>query len=105
MLKRKEKILEMLVQSPDDEFLNYALAMEFKSEQNLEQAIVFFEKCIKINSNHTASMYQLALIFEEKGEIDKVLALLEGGINILKTTTDRKTLNEFISLRDMNMDF
>jgi tetratricopeptide (TPR) repeat protein len=105
MLNRKEKLLEMLSQSPEDEFLNYAVAMEFKSELNLTQSILFFENCIKINPNHTAAMYQLALIFEEKGEISKVLEILDRGISILKSTNDRKTLNEFISLRDMNMDF
>ena len=94
----------MLMESPEDVFFNYALAMEFKSENNLEQAIFFFKKCIEIQEEHTASMYQLALIFEEKGQTEEVLTFLNKGIEILKSKGDVKTLNEFRSLLAMNSD-
>jgi tetratricopeptide (TPR) repeat protein len=105
LMNRKGKLLEMLLQSPEDVFLNYAIAMEYKSEGNLKESISFFEKCIQIQSNHTPSMYQLALIFEEMGDSEKVLSILNTGIEILKTTKDLKSLNEFLSLKEMNTDF
>ncbi|MFY8022353.1 MAG: hypothetical protein ACOVP1_14200 [Bacteroidia bacterium] len=104
MENRRKKIEQMLLESPEDVFLNYALAMEFKSENNLEQAIIFFKKCIEIHGSHTASMYQLALIFEELGQMKQVLFYLNKGIAILKQTNDRKTLNEFLTLKAMNFD-
>ncbi len=105
MINRKEKLFEMLLQSPEDVFLNYAIAMEYKSESNLTESISFFEKCIQIQANHTPSMYQLALIFEEMDETDKVLTNLNKGIEILKDSKDVKSLNEFLSLKEMNSDF
>lgn len=105
MMNRKEKLFEMLLQSPEDVFLNYAIAMEYKSEANLKESISFFEKCIQIQANHTPSMYQLALIFEEMGESEKVLTILNKGIEILKESKDVKSLNEFLSLKEMNSDF
>ena len=49
-------------------------------------------------------MYQLALIFEEKGQTEEVLTFLNKGIEILKSKGDVKTLNEFRSLLAMNSD-
>jgi hypothetical protein len=39
------------------------------------------------------------------GDSEKVLSILNTGIEILKTTKDLKSLNEFLSLKEMNSDF
>ncbi len=95
---RKSKLLGMLAESPDDDFLNFAIAMEELASENLQLAQSFFQKCIEINPMHIPARFQLAKIAYSLQQNDKAIVLLNEGISILKEKKDLKTLNEFRSL-------
>jgi hypothetical protein len=97
-LDRKSKLLGMLAESPDDDFLNFAIAMEELATENLQLAQSFFQKCIEINPMHIPARFQLAKIAYSLQQNDKAIVLLNEGISILKEKKDLKTLNEFRSL-------
>jgi tetratricopeptide (TPR) repeat protein len=98
--QRKAKLIEMLAETPNDVFINFAIAMEEMATENLQLAIIFFQKCIEINPNHIPSRFQLAKIAQSKGDVAQAIALLNEGIELLQKSNDTKTLNEFKSLLD-----
>jgi len=97
-LERKTKLLGMLAENPDDDFLNFAIAMEELASENLQKAQSFFQKCIEINPMHIPARYQLAKIAYTLHHHEEAMQLLNQGIAILKEKKDLKTLNEFRSL-------
>jgi tetratricopeptide (TPR) repeat protein len=95
---RKFKLLGMLAESPNDDFLNFAIAMEELALENLQLAQSYFQKCIEINPMHIPARFQLAKIAYSLQQNEKALQLLKDGITILQEKKDLKTLNEFRSL-------
>lgn len=97
-LERKTKLLGMLAENPDDDFLNFAMAMEELASENLTNAQSFFQQCIEINPMHIPARYQLAKINYTLQQNEKAILLLNEGIEILQENKDLKTLNEFRAL-------
>lgn len=97
---RKAKLIEMLIETPNDVFLNFALAMEEMAEENLQTAVNSFQKCIEINPNHIPARFQLAKIAQATGNHAQAISFLNEGIALLTAGNDRKTLNEFRSFLD-----
>jgi len=89
---RLEKLQEMLAETPQDIFLNYAVAMEYKG-------LSLFDKTIN-QLNHVATLYQLGVLLNEKNENEKAILFLEKGLQIAKQKKDLKTANEFQALID-----
>jgi tetratricopeptide (TPR) repeat protein len=98
--ERLAKLLQMLAENNTDTFLTYAIAMEYLGDADSENALLWFNKTLKINSEHIATLYQVALIYSNLGQTETACKFLEKGITILKNSPDKKTLNEFKSLLD-----
>ncbi|MES2381391.1 MAG: hypothetical protein V4538_10155 [Bacteroidota bacterium] len=94
------KLQEMLAEMPDDIFLNYALAMEYKGLNEAQKAIHQLEKVLLLDENHVASLYQMGVLMSENNENEKAILFLEKGLNLAKQNKDLKTANEFKALLD-----
>ncbi len=94
------KLQEMLSEMPDDIFLNYALAMEYKGQNQAQQTIQQLEKVLLLDENHVASLYQMGALMSENNENEKAVLFLEKGLNLARQNKDLKTANEFKALLD-----
>ncbi|MES2727882.1 MAG: hypothetical protein V4643_12310 [Bacteroidota bacterium] len=94
------KLQEMLAEMPDDIFLNYALAMEYKGMNEAQKTIHQLEKVLLLDENHVASLYQMGVLMSEDNENEKAILFLEKGLNLAKQNKDLKTANEFKALLD-----
>ncbi|MFY7733454.1 MAG: tetratricopeptide repeat protein [Bacteroidia bacterium] len=94
------KLQEMLAETPNDIFLNYALAMEYKGLSLFDKTIEQLNNVLLLDENHVASLYQLGVLLSERNENDKAILFLEKGIEIAKQRKDLKTTNEFRALID-----
>ena len=97
---RLEKLQEMLAETPQDIFLNYAVAMEYKGLSLFDKTINQLNKVLLLDENHVASLYQLGVLLSEKNENEKAILFLEKGLQIAKQKKDLKTANEFQALID-----
>ena len=97
---RLEKLQEMLSEMPQDIFLNYAVAMEYKGLSLFDKTIDQLNKVLLLDENHVASFYQLGVLLSEKNENEKAILFLEKGLQIAKQKKDLKTANEFQALID-----
>jgi tetratricopeptide (TPR) repeat protein len=99
-MNRIEKLHSFLKQNPDDEFTLYALALEYKKENNSEFAIEYFEKCIKLNSSFLAAYYQLCEILAQINKLEHFSTRMIEAKKIALNLNDLKTYNELITLEN-----
>jgi tetratricopeptide (TPR) repeat protein len=96
-MDRVAQIKQLLVSSPDDIFLNYALAMEFMSIEDYPQAIHQLELVKSIQSDYLPLFYQLAKCYEASNNNPKAIETYEQGMSVAESKNERKTLNELRS--------
>jgi tetratricopeptide (TPR) repeat protein len=94
MSTRLEQLQQMLAQEPDDEFLRYAIAIEYVSVSNFEKAIDCFKNILQTNSEYLAAYYQLGKCYEEVKQFDAAKNIYTKGIDIAQKQSKTKTLNE-----------
>lgn len=94
MPTRLEQLQQMLLQEPNDEFLQYAIAMEYFSADEVQMAVVGLEKIISNNKNYLAAYYQLGKCFEALNKINEAKSAYERGVAIAHEQKNTKTLNE-----------
>jgi tetratricopeptide (TPR) repeat protein len=93
-LPRKELIFDMLLKEPNDVFLNYALAMEHLSANELKEAENQFKKVLAINDSYLPCFYQLGQVNEKMGNNDIALIFYKQGVELAKSQTNLKALGE-----------
>ncbi len=94
MTERIKKLETFLRQSPDDCFLNHALALEYIKEGQDEQARFFFEKNRVHDPGYVATYYHLGKLLERAGNTEDALAAYEDGMQRAKIAGDMHAYRE-----------
>lgn len=94
MNERIEKLRTFLAQSPDDCFLNHALALEYIKMGDDAEARKLFEKNLQVNENYVATYYHIGKLMERVGEQDAAITIYEKGMQIAKAADDMHSYNE-----------
>ncbi len=84
----------MLEKEPDDVFLNYALAMEYKAKGETTAAILQLETLLLLDENYLGIYYSLGQLYEQEGEIKKAADIYKKGTEKAKQQHNNKTRNE-----------
>lgn len=90
---RIDKLLSILAETPNDPFVLYALALEYKST-NPKEALRFFNKLLEDHPDYLPAYYQAALFNEASGQKEAALHLYKKGIELAKNQNDQGTLRE-----------
>jgi len=93
-LNRLEKLQGMLQDSPDDLFLNYALAMEHVSGGRKEDALSAFGRVLTIDPNHSAAWFQQAQLLAGAGEYAEARESASRGVAAAKVQGDQHAVEE-----------
>lgn len=97
MTDRIEKLKTFLQQSPDDCFLNHALALEYIKLGNDNDARVLFYKNLKADPAYVATYYHLAKLLERLDLQEEAVKIYEAGMSEAKKTGDTHSYNELQS--------
>jgi len=98
MDNRKQAILKMLEETPDDEFLNYALSLELEKENNLNEAIELLFNIQNKNPDYLGLYLKLAQLLVSNNSTEKSIQVLRSGIEIAKKQKNKKTEGELKEL-------
>lgn len=80
-MSRKEKILAMLADEPNDPFLRYSLALELRKEENLTESVAILkELAYDPNVKYVAAFFMAAQQLAEQGQVEQARAFLRDGI-------------------------
>lgn len=92
-MERIHALLDYLKETPDDIFLNYALALEYIKSNEAEAAAQLLRKVIAADSTYLAAYYQLAKLLENRNKEECIL-IYKKGIAIAQQLKDTKMLGE-----------
>jgi len=80
-MTRKEKILAMLAEEPNDSFLKYSLALELRKEEDYQQSIgILKELAYDHQVNYVAAFFMAAQQLAELGQSEEARGFLRDGI-------------------------
>ena|SRR5437867_9592978 len=79
---RKERLEEMLVETPDDAFLHYGLAMEYVSEGNDDEAVRRFRRMFDVAPDYVAAYQQAGQALVRLGRNTEAQEVLRQGMAI-----------------------
>jgi Tfp pilus assembly protein PilF len=96
-MDRIEKILDLLKESPHDNFLRHALALEYIKLGDDASARNLFEEILTQNADYIGSYYHLAKLLERNGDTDLAMQWYKKGMQATRQAGDNHTFNELQS--------
>jgi predicted Zn-dependent protease len=93
-MPRIDEIEKLLASSPDDVFLNFALAMELVKAGQDDQAAVRFERVIQLDPNYITGYRQWSHMLVTLGRKDEAKAVLARGIEAATRAGDKHAVSK-----------
>ena len=91
---RMEQLQKLLAREPNDPFLIYGLALEWKKAGNPKQAIELLDRVIAIDPSYCYAYFQQGQIHESAGNIEAAKAIYRKGIDAARQKGDNHALSE-----------
>ena len=108
-MDRVNKLKEFLKSSPNDSFLQHALALEYIKAGNEAEARNLFQIILSREPSYVGSYYHLGKALERLGELSRAIKIYEQGMQVAKAAKDNHSFNElqnaFEDAEDMLEDF
>lgn len=98
---RLELIQQMLAQKPNDTFLLYGLANEYKNANHLAKAIEIYGQLLEGNPDYVAAYYHCGQAHEKAGNEEAAAAIYEKGMEVARRLGDAHALSELQAARDI----
>lgn len=96
-MDRIERLHEFLRSTPNDSFLQHALALEYVKIGEEEQAKALFENILATDEGYIGSYYHLAKLLERIQQTDAAIAVYEKGMQQAKKAGDNHAYSELRS--------
>lgn len=91
---RLNKLLTFLDTQPDDPFILYALATEYNSLNDTEQAFYYYLKLVKEHPLYVGTYYHLGKLYLKEAEEEKAIAIFQIGMQKAREKGDRHAFSE-----------
>jgi tetratricopeptide (TPR) repeat protein len=101
LMSRREQLEAMLVDSPDDTFLQYALAMELDSEGEHERSLELHASLIANDPPYVPSYFMSGQLLSRLDRIEEARQMLLQGIEEARQQGDAHAaaeMNEFLGM-------
>jgi Tfp pilus assembly protein PilF len=98
---RREQIEAMLRDGAEDGFLRYCLAMEYKSEGNVEQAVACFRELLRQTPDYVPGYMQLGQLLNQMGHEDEARIVYRDGIAVAQNKGDTHAAGEMAGFLTM----
>ncbi|MGL4596862.1 MAG: tetratricopeptide repeat protein [Bacteroidia bacterium] len=85
---------EMLRESPNDAFVQYAIAVELAAQNQQGEAIQRIEQLIGDQPTYLGAYYKLGKLYEEINQPEKALDVFRRGATLAQQQGNKKTLGE-----------
>lgn len=103
-MSRFNQILEFLKTSPDDPFLNFALAKEYEKNENWEAALEQYNILLKKNPRYIGTYYHYGNLCRSMGNKRQALDIFSKGILIATDMRDYHALGELNQIKAATED-
>jgi Tfp pilus assembly protein PilF len=93
-MERIEKLKDFLQATPDDSFLQHALALEYIKKGDDNDARILFELILQRDPGYVGSYYHLGKLLERAGDYEFAILTYNKGMEEAKKAGDNHSLNE-----------
>ena len=93
-MERINKLKEFLAASPEDSFLQHALALEYVKLNNDPEAKKLFMAILEREPGYVGSYYHLGKLLERMDDIPTAVTVYEKGMAAAKKAGDNHSYNE-----------
>ncbi len=90
---RIQQLTDFLKETPNDPFLLYALALEFREEKP-EEALSIFEKLLEDHPSYIPTYYHAAALYDQLNQRQQALSVYEAGIKKASLAGESLALRE-----------
>lgn len=97
-MNRIEQLLNYIANTPNDQFLHHALALEYIKVQDYEQAMARFEQNLAINDQYVATYYHYGQLLDKLGKTEAAISIYEKGMVVAKNIGDSHAYGELRSV-------
>jgi len=97
-MNRIEQLKQFLEESPGDNFLVHALALEYIKAGDAQTARAYFEQNLKSNPAYIPTYYHLGKLMERAGQTEEAIRIYALGMEQARTAGDRHALGELTSV-------
>jgi predicted Zn-dependent protease len=94
MSKRLAALEKMVAAGTNDPFVHYGLAMEYRSEARLEDALAAFERLRREHSQYLAMYLMAGQLLAELGRVEAAREWLAAGLQVAVAQGDAKARGE-----------
>lgn len=94
MSDRLKMIQDMLKKEPNDDFLNYAAALELSKMGKQKEAISTLGKLKENHPDYLPTYYQLGKLLVEQNDLSQATTVLEEGYQLALKLNEDKTAEE-----------
>jgi tetratricopeptide (TPR) repeat protein len=91
---RLNKLLTFLAEQPDDPFILYALATEYNSLNDTEQAFYYYLKLVEEHPMYVGTYYHLGKLHQKQGNEAEAIAIFQLGMQRAREKGDRHAFSE-----------
>ena len=94
MSVRLKKLETMLEKTPNDAFLLYGVALEYKSAGRYDEAIKFLNRTLEVDPAYCYAYFQSGQVYEMTGDTEAARNIYEAGIDAAKKKGDAHAESE-----------
>ncbi len=100
MNDRLSGLLELYRKDPQDSFVIYGIALEYKSKKDYSEAEKYFKILIEKDPSYVPAYMQFAILKEETNELTEAKEIYGKGIKIAKQQGDNHAAQEMEEFLD-----
>ena len=94
MNERIQKLLTFLNDTPDDPFLLFSLAQEYRSQGMHDRSFETYETLLRVDPGYTGAYYHLGNLHQAMGSTGKALEIYTAGIEVAIAAGDHHAASE-----------
>jgi len=98
---RLETLKSLAAQNPQDSFLRYGLAMEYRNSGDLESAMREFAGLMNANPDYAAAYLHAGQTLERMGRSEEARAVYQRGIEVTTRAGDQHARSELQAALDL----
>lgn len=98
---RLELLKDMVAQRPNDSFLRYGLAMEYRNSGDLEAAMHEFQSLMAADPDYAAAYFHAGQTLERLGKLDEAREIYRKGIEVTSRKGDQHARSELEGALDL----
>jgi Tfp pilus assembly protein PilF len=91
---RMRQLQTMLQKEPNDTFLLYGLALEYKKSNDAAHAIEFLDRVLKLDAGYCYAYHQKGLAYESLGDVEAAKRTYREGMDAARKKGDEHARQE-----------